>query len=381
MDIATKGQETRWAERLATSGIFLITGFGIGAWAAALPALKAKLLLTDGLLSVALLSFAVGAVIAMPIAGVLAPRVGTGRATKGCAILFAVSLTLPLMANTLVTLAVATFLMGAAKGVLDVAMNSHASTLEQRWGQPIMSSFHAAFSAGGLLGAGTGAAFATTGFGVTAALLFAAVLAAVLTLGAWRSLSPGARTVQRFELRAPSSGALILCTIALFCMLCEGAAADWSAVYLATVAQASAAVSASGYAAFSAAMLAGRFVGDGLVRRLGGRQVIALGAGTAALGFVLITIVPSATAAALCFGFIGLGLSNVVPVVFSATRRLGGTGASAIAMAATAGYAGFLIGPVLVGAAATAVGLHLAFVLLAALVAAVVPLAWGAPSR
>ena len=163
-------------------------------------------------------------------------------------------------------------------------------------------------------------------------------------------------------------------------MMCEGAMADWSAVYLATVREASPALAAVGYAAFSASMFIGRFVGDSVVQLLGRRKVVALGGLLATVGLTIIVVCPIRPIAAASFGLVGLGLSNVVPVLLSAASRFGndGAGARGIAMVATAGYAGFLIGPVIIGATATLAGLQMAFVLLAACLALVMPLTRGA---
>ena len=379
-DIAIDSRQASWSERLSISGIFLITGFGVGAWAAYIPTVKADLMLSDGMLSVALLTFAAGAVISMPAAGMLAPHFGTGRSTRSAAFVFAASMTLPLLASSLVLLVLATFLMGAAKGVLDVVMNAHASAVEQRWGKPIMSSIHGSFSLGGLLGAAMGSLLMGSGLSGGSVLVIAAIFAAMTAGATWNALSYGVKTGGKTVLKLPSRGILILCLLAGCCMMCEGAMADWSAVYLATVGEASPALAAVGYAAFSASMFIGRFVGDSAVQLLGRRKVVALGGLLATVGLTIIVVCPIRPIAAASFGLVGLGLSNVVPVLLSAASRFGkdGAGARGIAMVATAGYAGFLIGPVIIGATATVAGLQMAFVLLAACLALVMPLTRGA---
>jgi MFS family permease len=177
----------RWTERAANSAIFLGSGLGIGAWAASIPLLKTRLHLSDGALSLVLLGFAAGAVLAMPLAGRLAPRLGVARATRFFALVFALALAAPFLSPGLAALAGAAFLMGLANGALDVSMNGLASGMETRWGAPIMSSFHAAFSIGGLGGATLGAAMA----GRSASAINAMSLVALIM--SRQSLSSGAR--------------------------------------------------------------------------------------------------------------------------------------------------------------------------------------------
>jgi MFS family permease len=158
-------------------------------------------------------------------------------------------------------------------------------------------------------------------------------------------------------------------------MLMEGAMADWCAVYLTTVVGLAPAVAASGYAAFAGSMLVGRLSGDFAVRRFGRTEIIMLGGGLAAAGVSLAVAAPSQFAAIGGFCLIGLGLSNLVPAVFSASAAMASSPALGIAMAATFGYAGLLIGPPLIGSVASFAGLRVSFALLVAATIAIVPVA------
>ena len=244
---AAVGERTAsWAERAAVTAVFLANGLGIGAWAASVPAFKGALHLSAGALSFALLAFAAGAVLAMPLTSFVVPRLGTGRATRLAALVFATALLLPSLAGTLPALAAAAFALGAANGALDVSMNAHATGVERRWGAAIMSSFHAAFSAGGLAGAALGAGLAAAGAAWT--LEVSAAVAVAIAVLAWTALrDEGAAAAPTGPgLMVPGRAALPLCAAALLCMLCEGAMADWSGVYLRTVAQAAQRMAAGG---------------------------------------------------------------------------------------------------------------------------------------
>jgi hypothetical protein len=354
-------------ERIATIGVFLANGFGIGAWAVEVPRIKESLALSDTSLGIALFAFALGAIIAMPLAGQLAPRFGSGRATALLGAAFVIALPLPAFAPNMAVLCVVLLLLGAANGALDVSMNGHASTIETQWRAPIMSSFHAAWSAGGLLGAATGAMLQKGGVGVIGGLLvpgvfIAAVIVTAATL-ALRDLGPRA-AASSSGFAWPSGGVMKLAMLAFLCMLVEGAVADWSAVYLRSTLTQEASVAAIGYSAFAFSMAACRIVGDVSVRRFGSSRVVALGGLIAVTGLALVLSWPTVLTACVGFAMVGVGLANIVPVIFSAAGRSTVTPAIGVSMAATAGYAGFLVGPPLIGLGAGLLGLRLALCVL-----------------
>ena len=315
-------------------------------------------------------AFAVGAVFAMPRRPTPGEPVGA-KATLASAFAFAASLALPPFAGSLPALAAAAFVAGAANGVMDVTMNAHATSLERRWGAAIMSSFHAAFSAGGLLGAALGGALG--GGGAAWILGAGALLAAALTLLAARTLQGADAAPAPVEtgLALPARAALPICLAAFLCYMCEGAMGDWSAVYLRAFAAAPQNLAPAGYAAFSAMMVIGRASGDAVVRAWGRTRVVAAGGALAGVGFTLAVATPALLPASLGFALVGLGLSNVVPALFSAAGRLAASPAAGVAMAATAGYAGLLGGPVVIGAVAELTGLRVALGLLVVLAAAI----------
>ena len=363
-------------QRRATFTVFLANGCGIGGWAATIPELKRDLALGDGGLSLVLLAVALGAMLTMPFAGVLVPRLGgTGRLTRCSILAFVLVLSWPGVAPSLAWLVPCALLLGACNGLIDVAMNAHASDVESRWGGPLMSSFHAAFSLGGFLGAGLGAWVLHLGASALLVLLAAALVALVLALPAALALDEGDRSPVSHALRLPDRRVLALGLIALGCLMLEGAMTDWSAVYLGQVGGATPVVATLGYAAFSLTMLIGRLCGDRIRRRFGGPQVISGGALLATLGLAVAVLLPAPWTAILGFALVGLGLSNVVPAAFSAAGEVAETPATGIAMTATAGYLGFLLGPPLIGAVAGQVGLRGSLLLLTLIGVAVALLA------
>jgi MFS family permease len=355
-----------WRQRHAVTAVFLANGLGNGAWAASIPFLKADLGLTDGTLGLALFVFAAGAVLAMLAAAPLAAWLGPARATRVSSLAFSLSLLLPAFATNLVTLAAGGFVVGAANGLMDVVMNACAGGVERRWGRAIMSSFHAAFSGGGLAGAVLGGALAA--FGAPWMLVASGVLSLALTAAAWAALGdaePPARAAGAgFAL--PVRAALALCLAALLCLVCEGAMSNWTGVYLAEVAGVPRGVTPVGFAAFSAAMLVARLLGDRFVRAWGRPLVVRWGALLAAAGLALAVVQPGVVAASIGFALVGAGLANVIPAIFSAAAGLTPAPAVGVAMAATAGYTGLLAGPAMIGAIAQLAGLRAGMALLVA---------------
>ncbi|CAM2140719.1 MFS transporter [Pararobbsia alpina] len=356
-------------ERIATIGAFFANGLGIGAWAAEIPRIKEHLGLSDTLLGIALLSFAAGAIIAMPMAGRVALRLGTPRSTLLASLAFVVLLGLPGFAPSLPVIMAALFVLGMSNGSMDVLMNGHASYIETRWGKAIMSSFHAAWSFGGLLGASLGGFIAKSGFSVGAGLALPAVASAVIVIAsAIIGLKPGFEAPPVHHEKVPFTFRnrllLLLGAVAFLSMVTEGSVTDWSGVYLRTIAHGTAAEAALGYASFAFAMTACRLIGDLFVRRFGQQAMMWIGGGLSAIGFLIVIAVPQVVIGCAGYVLIGVGLSNLVPIIFSAAGRAGATPAIGVSMAATAGYAGFLIGPPIIGFCADMLGMRIAFLLL-----------------
>jgi MFS family permease len=367
-----------WPERFATLAAFAVNGGGIGAWAAAIPRLKAVLGVTDAKLSLVLLSFAAGAIVVMPLTGLLAAKIRSGRAASVAGAAFAAALALPAFAPNVPVLAAAAAALGAANGAMDVAMNAHASDVERRWGSPIMSSFHAGWSLGGVLGAIVGAALA--GVAAPLGLMGPCLVGLVAVALCSRRLSDAGTVVRGGALALPGRKLMPLAAQALLSMMTEGAVADWSGAYLAQSGVALE-LAASAYAAFSFCMIIGRILGDSVVRAAGRRLTVAIGGVAASAGLALSAASPGLVGGVVGFALVGAGLANVVPAVFSAAGRTGSSPSVAIASVATAGYAGLLLGPVAVGGVAALADLRAAIGMLAVVALLAAALASSGVSR
>lgn len=361
--VMTAGRDASWRERAATLAVFMALGLSVGTWAAAMPALKAAFALDAAGLSLMLLALSIASVMATVTMGFVVPRIGTAPATVLAAIAMVASVGLPGLAQTYGQLLASGAVIGFAAGSLEVAVNGHASGIEHRWGSSIMSSFHAAFSIGGLVGAVLGGVVSWAGAGLQGQLWLPLLGGAALVIAARPALGPGVKNEPGppAPFALPGRALLFLSIVAMLSYLLEGALADWSAVYLTSVAGAAPWIAASGYAAFSVTMAISRLTGDGIVNRLGPQRVVAFGGLLAAGGLSLAVLVPSPVPVAIGFALVGIGAANSVPVVFSQAGRMAATPAAGIATVSTCGFAGFVGGPPAIGALATWAGLRVGF--------------------
>jgi MFS family permease len=346
--------------RIAIALVFFVNGVAFASWVPHIPTVQLKLGLSPGMLGLALLGIAAGSLVSMPIAGWMVARHGSRIVAVTAALLYCVVTPLPLLAPDLPILALALILFGAANGAMDVAMNAHGIAVERCLGRPIMSSLHALFSIGGLVGAGSAVVVLPLGVSPIAHVGTAALLGFGLIVLANRFLLPHSVDIAdggpRFVL--PRGRLLVLGMMAFFILMAEGAMADWTAVYLRTDLGAGAGLAGAGYAVFSLAMAAGRLTGDRLVALFGPVAMVRWGAALAGLGLGAAVLLQDPLAAAAGFGLVGLGLANIVPILFSAAGRTPGVApGAAIAALTTAGYSGFLAGPPMVGFAAELIGL------------------------
>lgn len=352
--------------RVSTSLLFLLFGTALGAWTARIPTIKQDLSLSDGQLSIGLLVFAAGAITGMQAMGRVVDRWGSRRVTVPVAFAEGAALVLPALAGDLALLAAALFLFGTIHGGLNIAMNASAVEVERAWGSPIMSSFHAVYSVGGFLGAAIGGLFAYGDVAPDVTFLAVGALAAALAAWsvAWRAPrlgGPVAATPAAGAGAGPMSGVLFLGVLAYCCLVGEGAAADWSTVYLRESLGSSPGFAAAAYAAFSIGMTGGRLVGDRLATALGPVRLVRGCGLLAATGLGVALLIGHPVAGVVGFGCLGAGLSCIAPQVFSAAgNRNPARAGRALARVASMGYAGFLTGPVLIGGAAEVTSLPVA---------------------
>jgi Na+/melibiose symporter-like transporter len=358
---------------------FFADGMLLGSWAARVPAVQDHAGLTNPQLGVALFASALGALIAMPIAGRLCDRSGSRIVLLFSLLATCTALLLTSFATDLVFLAAALFAFGAGFGSTNVAANAQGLALERMRGRRILSSLHAAFSAGGLAGAGLGGLAAAVKIGPQTHFAIVCLVLAATTVAVRPRLLAEERAATRSRPTMQIRRALLLLGAAAFCcMLAEGAAADWSAVYLSRSADAGAAVAALGYTAFSLAMTASRLAGDRISERLESPALVGAGGALAAAGLGGALALGTTAAGIVGFVAMGAGLGVVIPVLFRTAGTAAGVSPGVgVATASTIGWLGFLAGPGVIGFVAGLVGLRTALAIVVAMMALLAVLARG----
>lgn len=360
------------AEQLSTRIVFFVIGLGGAAWAPLVPFAKNRTALNEGQLGLLLLCLGAGSIIAMPLAGILAARFGCRRVIIVASGLICLTLPLLATATSLPLLVAALFVFGAGVGSVDCVVNIQAVIVERASGRTLMSGFHGLFSVGGMVGAGGVSVLLSMGASPLTAMLCVVVsLIVAMVYAAPRLLSYGGQS-DGPAFAIPRGPVLFISILCFIVFLTEGSILDWSAVFLTTERGLNASRAGLGYTVFSFTMMLGRFTGDSIVQRLGATNVLVAGGLCAAAGLILATFIPSWQAALLGYALVGLGCSNIVPVLFSATgRQTVMPEHLAIPAISTIGYAGILAGPALIGFMAQATSLSTAFLLLAVLLVGV----------
>nr|WP_246097820.1 MFS transporter [Streptomyces botrytidirepellens] len=373
--------------RAALTVFFALDGFVFAGWVARIPAIKDQTGASAGALGLALLCVSVGATATMMTTGWLCRRFGSHATTVALAVLLSLSVTLPPLTHSALALGLVLLVFGTGFGGLNVAMNSAAVDLIAALRRPVMPSFHAAFSLGGMAGAGLGGLIADH-LSPTRHLALLAAVGLVLAAGAGRTLlsvpppsPPETTTSPAAEASAGARRGPARWLVAVFGLiaLCtaygEGAMADWAALHLHQDLDASAGVAAAGYSVFALTMAIGRLSGTALLERLGQTTTLTAGGATAAAGMLLGALAPTVWLTLLGFAVTGLGLANLFPVAIARAGAL--TGPSGVAAASTLGYGGMLLGPPTIGFLADWLSLPAALTTVAALAAVAAVVAYA----
>lgn len=343
---------------------FLAFGTFWGAWASLVPSVQTAVGASKGELGLALLAVAVGALPAMSVTGLAIDRFGAIVLPASLAAIGAASI-LPALADSMLPLAAALFVLGAASGAADVAINAEVAALEAAGNRRLMPLAHALFSLGVIVGALAAGIARQLGAGRLAILAAAGLL---LAATAWANRRPYPRVSESTPHRRRVPRHLIaLGVVCAVAFVVEGGLEGWSALFLERELDAEPAVSGLGPSAFAVGMVTGRLSAQWLHRRLSDAAVLAGGACLAVIGLLAVSRAGLAGVAIGCFVLAGLGVSVAAPTLFGAAGRGAGEAdrGAAVATVTTIAYLGFLAGPPLMGGVAEALGLRASFVVLA----------------
>lgn len=356
-------------EQWATRAMFLVAGVAVASWAPLVPFAKARIGVDDAALGLLLLCLGLGSIVAMPATGILATRFGCRAVLSVSTLVLVLVLPFLVLAETVPALGLALAVFGASIGSVDVVMNIQAVMVEKDSGRTMMSGFHGLYSLGGIVGAGGVSLLLGAGFAPLTTTLVASALVLALFIYSFPGLLPyGNRDAAGTPLFVAPRGIVIFIGVLCFLVfLAEGAVLDWSALFLVTRHLTDPAHAGFGYTMFALAMTAGRLAGDAIVNRFGGTNAVVWGGLAAGAGFLLTVFAPGEPLAFAGFLLVGLGASNIVPVLFSAAGRQTRMPAGlAIAAITTLGYAGILAGPAAIGFVAQLWSLDISFILVAA---------------
>jgi len=351
--------------RHATHAAFFVFGFLMAVFGVHVPSIRTHYRLDDGTLAIALLGVAAGAVLCLALAGRVIAAFGARRVAAVAAGAMGIALALLLRFDTYPALLVTMVALGSAVGLFDVALNTEGSFIEATLGRKVMSLMHGMWSLGGMSGAALGAWMLERA--IAPALQLQAV-AAVVVLLAWAATTGMLPSHAAADGAGPSGGTgwrampprtrralLLLGLLAVLGLLAEGAIYDWSVLFLQRERGAAPALAALGFAAFSGAMALGRFGGDALRERLSAPSLLGFSAALAAAAMTVVLLVHDVRVALAGLALVGLGLANVIPILFVAASRIeGASPAAGIALVSSLGWIGIVLGPPLVGGVAQA---------------------------
>ena len=369
------GRDVATTARIATLIVFITHGFMFASWTAQIPLVKSNLGLSDAQLGLALFGAPIGSIVAMLATTALLPRLGSRRMVQLCLVGYCATGWTVGIAGSGVQLFAALALWGVFIGSLDVSMNGQAVFVERALRRPIMSSFHGMWSVGAFAGVGLGALAVAMGVPLAVQLAVLGILGLVIAGSATRAMLPD----PPHEASEPKPSAakawrspvvLMVGAVVLAAMLCEGAAADWSAVYLHESLGTSVAFAALGYASFSVSMVVGRLSGDRLLARVPPRTVLPILAAIATVGMAAALLIGGPVVSLVGFITLGVGVALVIPAAFTAAGRLPGVHpGAAVAVVSSIGFVGFMMGPPVIGHLAEAITLPVALALLPILTA------------
>lgn len=347
--------------RVASAALFFFMGLVFASWASRIPIFKEQFHLNEAQLGGILFMLPLGSFIALPFAGWSVDKFGSRFMGIASSIAYALTLCLLSLAPTPFMLSVVLFIFGFIGDTVNISMNTQALDVQKAYGKPILSSFHALWSLGALCGALTGGWTLKHGYSTGTHFIIVLVPVIILCFIGWFYLMPhdGEQDTDKKLFAMPDRSLLVIGTICLCCTLCEGAMADWSALYYNEVIADPSTVSTTGFTAYIFTMSVGRLSGDRLIMALGYRRVLILDGILIAMGMAVALAIRVPIAVIIGFAMVGFGVSTIIPISYTQAAKSNTMRPSvALAAVSTIGFTGFLIGPPVIGFLAHAISLR-----------------------
>ena len=354
--------------RFAVASLFFLQGICFATWASRIPSIQQNLHLSDGALGLVLFALPAGSMLALPLSGWLVTKFGSKTVVINTMIIYAALLILIGVASANLQLIIVLVLFGMAGNTANIAMNTQAVGVEAKYGRNIMASFHGLWSLAGFTAAGIGSYMIGNGIIPFHHFIIIAAFTVLALAIVFQYLLPNEqKTVTGNKLFVmPDKSLVTLGILAFCCMMCEGAMFDWSGIYFKKVVGAEKAWIGAGYTAFMFTMAAGRFIGDWVAGQLGFTRTIQISGLLITAGLAIALIFPYLAPAITGFFLVGLGVSSVIPLVYSrAGRSKKLSPGLALAAVSTIGFFGFLVGPPVIGVIAGISSLRASFAIIA----------------
>jgi len=356
--------------RIAASVFFFIEGLIFSTWASRIPAVQAKLHLSDGALGGVLFALPAGLMVSLPLSGWLVSKYGSRPMMVTGSVIYPFILLLLASSASVAQITFSLFFFGIMGNLINIAMNTQAVGVESLYGRSVMVSFHGFWSLAGFSGAVIGTFFISEGYSPFFHFSIVCSLVILLVLFSYKFTLPhdtNRHQSQKIFVK-PDKKLWMLGLIAFCCLLCEGAMADWSGVYFKKIVVAPAALITLGYVAFTGTMALGRFLGDWLVTKLGVKRMLQISGTMITSGLLISVIFPYLISATAGFLLVGFGVSSVVPIVYGlAGKSTTMSAGAALAAVSSIGFLGFLIGPPVIGFIAQLISLRWSFAFIALL--------------
>jgi MFS family permease len=368
MDAAVLKKKSPEQLRLATSVFFFISGFGYSTWASRIPSIQQHLHLNEAQLGGVLLAMPIGLILTLPITGKLLGHFESRTIMLVGAIIFNSLLALPGFVVDTLQLVVVLFCFGSARNLMNLSANTQAVDVQALYSRSILTTMHGIWSIAGFAGAGLGYLMVLFNvhtrwhlLGVSIVLVIAAIICFPYTL----EKKPVPQT-KKPVFSLPDKQMMKFALICFGCMACENIMYDWSGIYFLKVIHSSKAASIGAYVIYMVTMTIGRFGGDKLVGKIGVKKLLTYSGWLIFSGLMTAVLLPFQISAGIGFALVGLGVSCIVPLVFSIAGKVKNvnTGQS-LAAVSTIGYLGFLLVPPMVGFIAQATNLQWSFAVIA----------------
>lgn len=351
--------------RWAVSMFYFAMGLTFATWASRIPDIKTALHLSEGDLGTILFALPLGQLVVMPFSGKLVTRFGSHRILVLTLILYAFSLTNLGLATVSWHLWLGLFVFGIFGNLSNIAVNTQGVYTEAFFKKTIMSSFHGMWSFAGFTGALVGLLMLAFKLSPYNHFIIVAVIVVAMIALNYRFLikaRESIKTEQQKFFSKPDKLLIWLGVIGFCCMASEGVMFDWSGVYFKDVVKAPGALVILGYTSFMIMMAGGRFLGDGLIHKVGTKKVLQISGAIISIGLFTAVIFPYIIPSTIAFMLVGLGVSTIVPTVYSvAGKNATVPPGEALTIVSSVSFLGFLMGPPVIGYIAELFGLQFSF--------------------